>query len=240
MASPCLLPLSLSLSLTMLTTCGKRRERGEDEEGRKGISKVLLLSIMEGSVISPLTAAIDAKGSSSVKRERAKLGRIESSSTTQRERERRGKMTEMFSALESMVPNVFPQAKRESIVGETIQYIQQLEEERRRLETLKKSQESTALRPASSQCTNGRNSVVNVTVSGNCVTFFGIQTTVNRRHLAVEIFGVFEKHGVEVLAASISSNGVGHQKGQLDLTVTAFVGGNGDRVEKIKSELLNL
>ncbi|KAH7856423.1 hypothetical protein Vadar_001226 [Vaccinium darrowii] len=146
-------------------------------------------------------------------------------------------MTEMFSVLESMVPNVFPQAKRENIVGETIQYIQQLEEERKRLETLKKSQESTAVRPASSHCINGRNSAVNVMVAGNDVAFFGIQTAVNRRHLAVEIFGVFEKHGVEVLAASVSRNGVGHQ---LDLTVTAFVGGNGDRVEKIKSELLNL
>ncbi|KAI8566105.1 hypothetical protein RHMOL_Rhmol02G0013600 [Rhododendron molle] len=199
----------------MLPSCGKRRERGGDEEDHKG------MIIMEKSVIHPLMAAIDGKGSS-LKTGRAKLGRIES---IQKERERRGKMTEMFSVLQSIVPNIFPK------------YIQRLEEERDRLETLKKSQESTAVMPTLTQCTNRRDSAVNVTVSGNGVGFFGIRTAANRRHSAVEILGVFERHEAEVLAVSISVNG---QQQRLDLTVTAFIGGNGDVVEKIKRELLNL
>ncbi|KAG5559954.1 hypothetical protein RHGRI_003298 [Rhododendron griersonianum] len=199
----------------MLPSCGKRRERGGDEEDDKG------MIIMEKSVIHPLMAAIDGKGSS-LKTGRAKLGRIES---IQKERERRGKMVEMFSVLQSIVPNIFPK------------YIQRLEEERDRLETLKKSQESTAVMPTLTQCTNRRDSAVNVTVSGNGVVFFGIRTAANRRHSAVEILGVFERHEAEVLAASVSVNG---QQRRLDLTVTAFVGGNGDVVEKIKRELLNL
>ncbi|KAG5559938.1 hypothetical protein RHGRI_003285 [Rhododendron griersonianum] len=71
-------------------------------------------------------------------------------------------------------------ATRENIVTETIQYIHRLEEERDRLETLKKSQESTAMMPTLTQCTNRRDSAVNVAVSGNGVVFFGIRTAVNR------------------------------------------------------------
>lgn len=121
---------------------------------------------------------------------------------------------------------------------ETIQYIHKLEEERDRLEALiKKSQESTAVMPTLTHCTNRRDysSSVNVAVSGNGVAFFGIQTAIDRHHSTVEIFGVFERHKAEVLAASVSVNGE-----QLDLTVTAFIGGNRDMIEKIKSELLNL
>ncbi|KAE9444564.1 hypothetical protein C3L33_23538, partial [Rhododendron williamsianum] len=88
--------------------------------------------------------------------------------------------------------------------------------------------------PTLTQCTNRRDSPVNVAVSRNGVVFFGIWTAVNRR---MEIFGVFERHEAEVLAASVSVNG---QQRQLDLTVTAFVDSNEDIVEKIKSELLNL
>ncbi|KAF7151362.1 hypothetical protein RHSIM_Rhsim02G0012900 [Rhododendron simsii] len=211
----------------MLPSCGKRRERAGDEEDHKE------MIIMEKSVIHPLMAAIDGKGSS-LKAGRAKLGRVES---IHKERERRGKMAEMFSVLQSIVPNIFPKATRENIVTETIQYIQRLQEERDRLETLKKSQESTAVMPTLTQCTNRRDSAVNVTVSGNGVVFFGIRTATNHRHSAVEILGVFERHEAEVLAASVSVNG---QQRRMDLTVTAFVGGNEDVVEKIKRELLNL
>ncbi|KAG5559953.1 hypothetical protein RHGRI_003297 [Rhododendron griersonianum] len=91
--------------------------------------------------------------------------------------------------------------------------------------------------PTLTQCTNRRDSAVNVTVSGNGIVFFGIRTAANRRHSAVEILRVFERHETEVLSASVSVNG---QQRRLDLTVTAFVGGNGDVIEKIKRELLNL
>ncbi|CAL5347057.1 unnamed protein product [Camellia sinensis] len=215
----------------------------EEEEEEKRISR-LLLSTMEGysdSVIPPLTelspvcgTAIDEKGSSSRKRGRAKATEIEN---IQKERKRREKMTEKFSVLQSIVPNLLPKATREKIVGDTIEYIQGLEKERERLENLIKK----TLLPesmAATHCANW-NSSVDVTVSAGGVVFFGIRL-VCRRHLATEIFEVFEKHEAEVLAATFLVDGGHHQQRRLGVTVTAVVGGDGDDVGKIKRDILNL
>ncbi|KAL7210381.1 hypothetical protein ACSBR1_031855 [Camellia fascicularis] len=200
----------------------------EEEEEEKRISR-LLLSTMEGysdSVIPPLTelspvcgTAIDEKGSSSRKRGRAKATEIEN---IQKERKRREKMTEKFSVLQSIVPNLLPKG---------------LEKERERLENLIKK----TLLPesmAATHCAN-RNSSVDVTVSGGGVVFFGIRL-VCRRHLATEILEVFEKHEAEVLAATFLVDGGHHQQRRLGVTVTAVVGGDGDDVGKIKRDILNL
>ncbi|THG08245.1 hypothetical protein TEA_010995 [Camellia sinensis var. sinensis] len=200
----------------------------EEEEEEKRISR-LLLSTMEGysdSVIPPLTelspvcgTAIDEKGSSSRKRGRAKATEIEN---IQKERKRREKMTEKFSVLQSIVPNLLPKG---------------LEKERERLENLIKK----TLLPesmAATHCANW-NSSVDVTVSGGGVVFFGIRL-VCRRHLATEIFEVFEKHEAEVLAATFLVDGGHHQQRRLGVTVTAVVGGDGDDVGKIKRDILNL
>lgn len=121
---------------------------------------------------------------------------------------------------------------------ETIEFICRLEEERGRLERLKKSissPESMAAKPILSTCTN-RSSSVNVTTAGVGVAFFGIQLAFRRR-LVANVFSVFENHRAEILAANVS---VDEQRQQLTLTITAMVGGyRGDEtIEKIKREIL--
>ncbi|GFY85236.1 hypothetical protein Acr_03g0020100 [Actinidia rufa] len=132
------------------------------------------------------------------------------------------------------------QAKREEIVTGTIQYIQGLEEELEKLTTLKKvpSPELMAGTPNLTNWTS-QSSTVDVTVSSG-VVFFGIQMISRRNNLVMEILRVFEEHEAEVLVATVVINGGDHQQRRLAVTVTAVVGGDGDTVEKIKREILNL
>ncbi|KAK3039013.1 hypothetical protein RJ639_027498 [Escallonia herrerae] len=216
--------------------------RGEEDINR------LFLGIMEGykdSAIPPLTDFVPPaggggmgvsveKGSSSKRGNRGRGGGEKD--YLQRERDRRDKMAEKFRVLQSMVPNLYHKATREAIVNNAIDYITKLEEEKSRLENLKKSisPESMEAKPILSYCTN-RNSNVDVTISGG-VAFFGIQLAA-QRCLVVKVFGVFDKHGADVLAANVSVN----DQRQLTLTVTAMVGGSStDSIEKIKRDILRI
>lgn len=117
---------------------------------------------------------------------------------------------------------------------ETIDYIRRLEEERERLERLKRSN-SPGLMAVLSTCSN-RGSSVTVADGGGGVAFFGIEMGF-RRGLVAEVFGVFEDYGVEILAANVA---VDDQRERVRLTVTAVVGSyRGDEViDKIKRDIL--
>ncbi|XP_052206626.1 uncharacterized protein LOC127810998 isoform X2 [Diospyros lotus] len=136
------------------------------------------------------------------------------------------------------------QATRENIVTNTIQYIKSLEKEIERLESLKNSpspppQSPCPARPALTHYAN-RSSSVNVTFSGGrSVAFFGIQVAARRRVVS-EILRVFGKHEAEVLAAAVSSRDEGQQQRRLELTVTAVLGGDADKGERIKHTIINL
>ncbi|XWS14022.1 hypothetical protein CRYUN_Cryun36dG0088300 [Craigia yunnanensis] len=220
----------------------QKRRKKEEEESE---INELLFSVMEGysdKVIAPLSkfsplmeeaaAIVEAKGSSSRKPGRLKEAQ-EVTESLRKERDRREKMAESYDLLLSMVPNLFPKATRENIVGETIEYIQSLEKEITWLEELKKSSESKVAEGKMHQYSD-RNSSINVTVSNN-MTFFGIQSLV-RPSLVTDIFMIFHKKA-EVLAANVAVN-----QRQLTVTVTAaVVNGNIDStIEKIKRDILNL
>ncbi|CAK9145525.1 unnamed protein product [Ilex paraguariensis] len=195
------------------------------------------------SVIPPLSefspfpgTAMNEEGSSS--RKRSKRAQAKNPESLHKERDRREKMTEKYSVLQSMVPSlmIFPKATRERIVSDTIEYIKRLEEEKERLEGVQKAlpMKSPVAKPVLSHFTD-RNSSVNVSFSGGAA-FFGIQLAF-QRSLVVEIFRVFEKHMADVLAANVSVD----DRRQLILTVTALLGGNGyESIEKIKREILSL
>ncbi|XP_055815187.1 uncharacterized protein LOC129884954 [Solanum dulcamara] len=149
-----------------------------------------------------------------------------------KERNRRGKMAEMYSLLQSLVPTIshIHKATREKIVAESTDYIKRLEEEISRLKNLKKS--LLVYNPALTQCRN-RVSSVNVTVSKG-LAFLGIQFQLTQG-LMTNIFSVLDKHQAEVLAANISVSD--HQL--MTLTITVMIGNNeGDTVENIRRELL--
>ncbi|KAG8370041.1 hypothetical protein BUALT_Bualt14G0076400 [Buddleja alternifolia] len=117
------------------------------------------------------------------------------------ERQRRAKMSENFSVLQSMVPTLLKSFKppKEKIITETTNYIKYLEQEAKRLESLKKCQFKEP-KSVLSKCTN-HNSSKNVAVS-NGATFFAIQLPV-RQGLVLEVVKVFEKHRAEVLEARV-------------------------------------
>ncbi|XVE82067.1 hypothetical protein DITRI_Ditri15bG0117000 [Diplodiscus trichospermus] len=222
----------------------KRKKKEEESEINE-----LLFSIMEGysdKVVAPLSqfstplmeeaaAVVEAKGCSS----RKPGGRLkeaeEVTESLKKERDRRGKMAESYDLLLSMVPNLFPKATRENIVGETITYIQFLEKEITRLEELKNSSESSKMAEGKMHHFSNRNSSINVTVS-NSIVFFGIQSLI-RPCLVTDIFMVFHKHKAEVLAANVAAD-----QRQLTVAVTAtVVNGNIDStIEKIKRDILIL
>ncbi|GMI80067.1 hypothetical protein HRI_001676000 [Hibiscus trionum] len=193
----------------------------------------LFFSIMEGysdKVFSPLSQFQDLLPSSTA----AAKDLTQSLKKEGMERYRRFKMAENYDLLLSMVPNLCPKATRENIVSETIAYIQSLEKEKTKLE----NQLKNSSKPAKGNQNPDMNSSVNVTVtvSGNSVTFFGIQSPVRPR-LLTDIFMVFHNHEAEVLAANVAVN-----HSELRLTVTAAViNGNIDGIiEKIKRDLLIL
>ncbi|XP_027915602.1 basic helix-loop-helix protein A-like [Vigna unguiculata] len=152
------------------------------------------------------------------------------------ERERRSKMTQMFTQLQTSVPGLLPQATREVIVNETIGYIKELEKKKQRLEELKKLKETVkGVEGSTVECgNNNRDCSIVVTVSAN-VAFFGIQW-VPRPGLVAQIFKVFCNHQAEILAANVTVN-----NGKLILAITASVQNNGNCVvEKIKREIMGL
>ncbi|CAJ1941086.1 unnamed protein product [Sphenostylis stenocarpa] len=136
------------------------------------------------------------------------------------ERERRSKMTQMFSQLRNSVPGLLPQATREVIINETIGYIKELEKTKQRLEELKETVKG--VEGSMVDCGNdNRNCSITVTVSAN-VAFFGIQS-VPRPGLVTQILKVFCNHRTEILAANVSNN-----NGKLILAITALVQKNGN------------
>ncbi|CAN4123229.1 unnamed protein product [Withania somnifera] len=153
-----------------------------------------------------------------------------------RERNRRGKMAEMYSMLQSLVPTIshIHKATRERIVTESTDYIKCLEEEILRLKNLKKSLlgEQAVCKPALSQCRN-RVSSFNVTVSKG-LAFFGIQFQLTQG-VMIKIFSVLDKHQAEVLAANISVSD--HRLATL--TITVMIGNDeSNTIENIRRELL--
>ncbi|KAK7264589.1 hypothetical protein RJT34_32198 [Clitoria ternatea] len=154
------------------------------------------------------------------------------------ERERRSKMSQMFSQLRTIVPGVLPQATREVIINETIQYIKDLEKKKQSLEEMKESMKEEAMCAAYNH--SNRNCSITVTAVSSNVAFFGIQS-VAQPGLITVILKVFCKHQAEILAANVSVN-----NGVLLLAITASVQ-NGDKdgdgnsfIEKIRSEIMSL
>ncbi|KAM3357891.1 hypothetical protein P3S68_020822 [Capsicum galapagoense] len=215
------------------------KEEAEEEEIER-----LFMGVMGGykdACMPPLTefSAMDEMGCSSFggnKRQR-KEGPVANtpSDSIQKERKRRGKMAEMYSLLQSLVPSIshIHKATREKIVTESTDYIKRLEEEILRLKNLKKSlPELLVSKPALCQCRN-RVSSVNATVSKG-LAFFGIQCQLTQG-LMTNIFSVLEKHQGEVLAANISVSD--HRLATLAITVMI---GNSESsaIENIRRELL--
>ncbi|KAF4358839.1 hypothetical protein F8388_013643 [Cannabis sativa] len=232
---------------------GKRKVKEEeltkeDKDEEEEISK-LVLGIMEGysdTVIPPLShfkpssllesSAIVVAQQDSTSKKRARTKSIP-------ERDRRMKMNESYDLLQSLVPGILPKASKDKVLHAATEYIKYLEEKKKILEKLKESSSSSSSSRSMAEkgklilpCTSSstRNLSVTVTLSGN-IALFAIQS-LKRQGLVTQIFMVFHKHLVEVLAANV----VVHHT-QLTITVTAFVNGNGSNiVEEIKRDILML
>nr|XP_018685803.1 PREDICTED: transcription factor bHLH13-like [Musa acuminata subsp. malaccensis] len=127
------------------------------------------------------------------------------------ERSRREKMTEFYTMLQSMVPNLFPKATRTRIVDEAIAYIKGLEEVIGALEAQKAAREASS-GPATLH--SQRSSTVEVSTSAN-TAFFAISFAA-RPGMVMKVLQVFEDHKAEVLNATIACN-----DGSVTVTVTA-------------------
>ncbi|GAU11108.1 hypothetical protein TSUD_197320 [Trifolium subterraneum] len=167
---------------------------------------------------------------------RKRVATTKSEETLSIERERRKKMKQMFTHLNTTVPTLLPNATKEVIITETIEYIKELEKKKKMLEELKESMklpvvEGSLLLP----CRNRNCCSVSVTVSSN-VAFFGIES-VAKPGLITLILKVFFNNHAEILAANVSVN-----DGNLILAITALVqnGGNSAIIEKIKREIMSL
>ncbi|CAI9762676.1 unnamed protein product [Fraxinus pennsylvanica] len=172
--------------------------------------------------------------------EKGSSGRNETSPTDSilKERGRREKMNEKYSVLRSMVPSLFTISKptREKILYDTVDYIECLEEEIKRLEGIKKLQvqEQKVGKQVSSRL-NNQKSAVDITVSSGA-TFFAIQLPF-KPGIITEIVKVFDKHQAEVLEATISVD----DQQLLTFTVTIVLGRDGgNTIQKIKEEIIAL
>ncbi|KAG6582238.1 Transcription factor bHLH95 [Cucurbita argyrosperma subsp. argyrosperma] len=174
--------------------------------------------------------AAENKASTSRKRRRA----LEANGGVQRKgREKRKEMSESFDVLQSLVPNLSPKATRETIVSETIQFIEDLQKQLMRLEMEKKPLESVTMLPSTNSDSPGGGVIVSV--SSNIV-LFGIIFASVRRGMVTQILMAFERHQAEVLAANVA---VSH--GNLTLTVTASVHGYVENtIEQIRNDILSL
>ncbi|XP_039127046.1 transcription factor bHLH35-like [Dioscorea cayenensis subsp. rotundata] len=99
------------------------------------------------------------------------------------ERNRREKMTEYFSTLQSIVPNLFPKATRTRVIDETISYIKRLEETVIALETTKASIRQHDPETETTTAT----------------------ATAAAAGAITQVLQVFEKHNAEVLSCSVTT-----------------------------------
>ncbi|KAL6581876.1 hypothetical protein OROMI_005890 [Orobanche minor] len=231
----------------------KMGDRGKRQLGKQGNEedeiKRLLLSIMEGykdTVIPPLSYFssnfpgifnTDEMGSSSSRK--IQKNQASWAESLMRERKRREQVSVKYSVLQSMVPTLIDTTKpsKVKIVEDTINYIKYLEEEKERLENIKKfeTEEPKAAINFLSKCTNPPNSsAVEVAVS-NGATFLEIQLPF-RRGSVVGILKVLENHKAEVLEARIR---VDDQR-LLTFTATILLGKNGGiTIDKIREEIIS-
>ncbi|KAK1294844.1 hypothetical protein QJS10_CPA16g01416 [Acorus calamus] len=152
----------------------------------------------------------------------------------QMERTRREKMTEYYSSIQSIVPNLFPKAPRAKIVEETISYIRQLEGEIKSLES-QKNKRTKPNNNIQASAVPSSSSSVNMAMSGESV-FFGIRA-MSRPGLAVRMMHAFEMCGVDVLAATVACD----ERKTMMMTVTVrVVGEEGMVVQRLKSEVLRV
>ncbi|CAJ2634383.1 transcription factor bHLH125-like protein [Trifolium pratense] len=157
-----------------------------------------------------------------------------SEETLNTERERRKKMNQMFTHLNTTVPTLLPNATKEAIITETIEYIKELEKKKKMLEDLKELIKIPVIQGSLLIPCRNRNCSVSVTVSNN-VAFFGIES-VAKPGLITLILKVFFNNQSEILAANVSVN-----DGILILAITALVqSGNSATIEKIKREIMSL
>ncbi|KAK7387864.1 hypothetical protein VNO78_22660 [Psophocarpus tetragonolobus] len=155
-------------------------------------------------------------------------------STINMERQRRSKMTQMFTQLRTTVPGVLPQATREVIINKTIGYIKELEKKKERLEELKESMKGAE--GSKHECGNSRKCSVTVTVSAN-VAFFGIQS-LPRPGLTTLILKVFCNYQADILAANVSVN-----NGKFILAITTLLQNDHHGkavVQNIKRDIMSL
>ncbi|KAG6481016.1 hypothetical protein ZIOFF_057607 [Zingiber officinale] len=144
------------------------------------------------------------------------------------ERNRREKMIEFYSALQSLVPNLLPKPTRTRIIDETISYIRSLEARIASLEARKATTIATVMAIEVQRSTT----VDVVAVSGNA-SFFSMRFTSSRVGTVTELLRVFETHEAEVLCVTVVRN---EGDATTNVTVTALVENAG--AERIKRDLM--
>ncbi|KAI3855874.1 hypothetical protein MKW92_003128 [Papaver armeniacum] len=158
------------------------------------------------------------------------------------EKERRIKMAEKYSVLRSLLPNLKYKRSQTVIIEEAVKYIKNLEEELERLEESKKKKK----KELSKTSTNSfRNSIVDVTVSGQAA-FFGIQVEINNSaeepFLFSRVMKVFEYYKTEILTATITTrNELKMKIIRLSVSILINEAGGGDSIiEEIKKGINRL
>ncbi|KAI3848558.1 hypothetical protein MKX03_033360 [Papaver bracteatum] len=157
------------------------------------------------------------------------------------EKERRIKMAEKYSALQSLLPNLNYKRSQTVIIEEAVKYIKNLEEELKVLEESKKKKK----KESSKTTTNSfRNSIVDVTVSGQAA-FFGIQVEINNSaeepFLFSRVMKVFEYYKAEILTTTITTrNELKMKIIRLSVSVLINEAGGGGSIEEIKKGINRL
>ncbi|MCL7025277.1 hypothetical protein MKW94_015209 [Papaver nudicaule] len=158
-----------------------------------------------------------------------------------REKERRKKVADKFSVLQSLVPNLPNKIPRAEIMEETIKCIKNLEGRLKELEESKKKRKesSETSRISLNSTTNG--SIVDVTVSGKAA-FFGIQVEINNVEepfLFSKVMKVFEQYKAEILNATISTTNGMKKIITVSVLINEEAGGEGS-IEEIKKGINRL
>ncbi|XP_020101447.1 transcription factor bHLH95-like [Ananas comosus] len=164
------------------------------------------------------------------------------------ERNRREKMTEFYTILQSLVPNLFPKATRTRIIDETISYIKGLEAAIAALDARKAASaigETTATAATTRDRRSGpeasSTSAVTITAESTADTaFFGVCVAPPRtRGAAARVLRVFEDHGADVLSATVQQSGGGGDRHTLSVAVTSVVCDR-EAVERIRGDLMSI